>query len=93
LPTGVIKKKKVSWWKRVGIFLLGVAQIVVGAIITASTAGALTGFGLNMMIEGAKCCFESIFKPEKLNDLKKYFSQIAMNYAFALAASGLEGIK
>jgi hypothetical protein len=64
----------VSWWSRVGIFLLGVAQIFFGAIIMASTAGALTGFGLNMMIQGGKCCFDSIFRPEKLNDLYKYFS-------------------
>jgi hypothetical protein len=54
----------VSWQKRVGVFLLGVAQIVVGAIITASTSGLLTGFGYAMMINGAKFCFDSIFRPE-----------------------------
>ena len=68
------RRKKKRWWKRIVVFLLGVAQIVVGAIITASTAGALSGFGVNMMVEGAKDCFNSIFSSDKLNDLKKYFS-------------------
>lgn len=76
-----------------GVFLLGVAQIIVGSIIVASTAGALTGFGVTMMLEGAKYCFDSIFRPEQLEDLNKYFTKTAMTYAFALASSGLEGIK
>ena len=92
-PKGTIKKKKVSFWKRLGVFLLGVAQIVVGAIIVAKTSGALTNFGVTMMMEGAKWCFDSIFSPEELDSLGKYFSQTAMNYAFSLATSGLEGIK
>lgn len=45
------------------------------------------------MMEGAKWCFDSIFRPEQLEDLGKYMSQTAIKYAFALAASGLEGIK
>lgn len=64
LPKGSIKKKKVSFWKRLGVFLLGVVQIVVGSLIVASTAGALTNFGVTMMMEGAKWCFDSIFRPE-----------------------------
>lgn len=69
------------------------AQIIIGAIITASTAGALTGFGVNMMIQGATCCYDSIFRPEQLEDLTEYFGEIAKSYAFSLAVSGLEGIK
>ena len=45
------------------------------------------------MMEGAKYCFDSIFRPEQLENLSKYFSKTAIKYAFALAASGLEGIK
>lgn len=92
LPVPIVKKKKkkkVGFWKRLGVFLLGVAQIVCGAIILASTSGLLTGFGVTMMTEGARYCFDSIFRPEVLNDLKKYFTETAMRYAFALAASGL----
>lgn len=63
LPKAVIKKKKVSFWKRLTVFLLGIAQIFIGAIIVASTAGALTNFGVTMMMEGAKYCFDSIFRP------------------------------
>jgi hypothetical protein len=69
--------------------VLGVIQIVVGSIIVASTAGALTNFGITMMMEGAKWCFDSIFRPEELENLGKYMSQTALKYAFALAASGL----
>jgi hypothetical protein len=79
-------------WKRVGIFLFGVAQIVIGAIITAATAGALGGFGFNAMTEGVYCCFDSIFSPEKLDDLKKYFSPIVTNYVLSIYLSGFKGI-
>jgi len=48
------------------VFFLGVVQIVVSSIIVASTAGALHGFGVSMMMEGAKWCFDAIFKPERL---------------------------
>jgi len=75
------------------VFFLGVVQIVVGSIIVASTAGALHGFGVSMMMEGAKWCFDSIFKPERLRELGKYMSQTAIRHAFALAVYGLEGIR
>ena len=93
MPKPIVKKKKVSFWKRLTVFILGVAQIILGAIIVASTAGALTSFGVTAMMEGAKYCFDSIFRPEQLENLSKYFSKTAITYAFALAASGLEGIK
>jgi len=66
LAEGVKHKKEVSPWKRLWVFLAGVAQFVIGAIIIAQTGGALTGFGSNLMIEGAKWCFDSIFRPEEL---------------------------
>ena len=81
------------WWKRITVFLLGVAQFVIGAIIVASTGGALMGFGVTAMAEGLKYCYDSIFEPEQLEDLSKYFTQTAIKYACALVASGLEGIK
>ena len=81
------------WWKRITVFLLGVAQFVIGAIIVASTGGALMALGVGMMEEGLKYCYDSIFRPEQLEDLSKYFTQTAIKYACALVASGLEGIK
>lgn len=61
-------------WKRILVFVLGIVQIVCGALILATTAGSLNGFGISAMIEGAKDCFNALFKPELLNDLKSYYS-------------------
>jgi len=44
------------------------------------------------MMEGATNCFNSIFSPELLEDLKEYFGETALKHTFALAASGLIGI-
>lgn len=63
MPVATIKKKKVKWWKRIMIFALGVVQICMGAIILATTAGALTGLGIQAMTQGAKFCFDAIFRP------------------------------
>jgi hypothetical protein len=66
VPKIYTKKKEVPFWKRGLVFILGVAQIIIGAVILASTAGALSGFGVSMMIEGVKQCFDAVFRPELL---------------------------
>ncbi len=65
MPKVVVKKieKKVSFWKRLIAFCLGVLQVVIGTIILAGTAGAFTGLGTHMIIEGTKDIYNSIFKP------------------------------
>ena len=50
-------------WKRVLVFCLGVAQFIIGAIITSASNGALAGFGTTMMIQGIKQCFDAVFNP------------------------------
>jgi hypothetical protein len=37
-------------WKRALVFLLGVAQIVIGSLIVYSSAGSLTSFGTHMIL-------------------------------------------
>ena len=85
----MIKKKNVNSSKRIGIFLLGVAQIICGAIILNATSGALSGFGVTMMMEGAKYCFDSVFRSDLIDDLRGYFTETAINYSFSLATPGV----
>ena len=63
-------KKKVSWWKRVLGFVLGVFQICVGALIVASTCGAAAGFGSFMIQDGITDCFKALFSPQVFDNLK-----------------------
>jgi hypothetical protein len=68
----------VPWWKRALVFALGVIQIVVGALIVAYTGGACLGLGLTMIREGCMDVYNSIFRPEVLQDLGKYFGAKAV---------------
>jgi hypothetical protein len=72
---------------------LGVFQVIIGAVIISATGGALAGFGTNMIMEGLKDCYNAIFSPEQIEDLGKYFSDKAINYAFSLTLAGFKGCR
>ncbi len=57
------------------MFALGVLQICIGALIIANTGGAAAGFGNFMIKSGIKDCFNALFRPEVIDDLKRYFSE------------------
>lgn len=46
-----------------------------------------------MITRGVKCCFDALFNPEICNDLRKYFSDRALEYTIDLALLGKSGIK
>jgi hypothetical protein len=46
--------------KRLGVFILGLGQIILGGLIT--NAG-LANLGANVVMEGVRDCFNSIFNP------------------------------
>ena len=93
LPKAVIKKKKTPWWKRALIFCFGVLQICIGALILSAGSANVAGFGASMITRGVKCCFDALFNPEICNDLRKYFSDRALEYTIDLALLGKSGIK
>lgn len=55
-------------------FALGVLQICIGALIISATSGAAAGFGAFMIQSGIWDCINAVFRPEVLDDLKKYYS-------------------
>jgi hypothetical protein len=50
VPKVITKKKEVPWWKRALVFILGVAQIIIGTCIIACSSGLFTGFGVSMIV-------------------------------------------
>lgn len=66
-------KKEVSIWKRSFVFALGVLQICIGALIVSATTGAIN-FGAFMIQSGIKDCIDSVFRPEVIRELKKYYT-------------------
>jgi hypothetical protein len=58
-----VSKKDIKFLKRSLVFLLGIAQVVIGSLILANTGGILAGFGLAFITNGIKGCFDSIFNP------------------------------
>jgi hypothetical protein len=81
----------VPWSKRALVFCLGVIQIIIGGAIIAASEGALTGFGITMMLEGMKDCFNAIFSPEQIEDLGQYFNQKVITYSISLVLAGTKG--
>ncbi len=79
------------WLKRALVFCLGVIQIIIGGAIIAASEGALTSFGITMILEGMKDCFNAIFSPEQIEDFGKYFNEKVVTYAFSLVLAGVEG--
>ena len=89
-----IKKKKTPWWKRALVFCFGVLQICIGALIlNAASSVGLANFGASMVTRGVQSCFDALFNPEVCNELKKYFTEKAIEYTVDLALLGSEGIK
>ncbi len=71
---GFLILKLLSWWKRLLVFVLGVFQICIGALIISATSVAAAGFGAFMIQSGFKDCMNALFRPELLNDLSKYYT-------------------
>jgi hypothetical protein len=46
-----------------------------------------------MVLKGCKDCFNAIFNPEVLHDLRAYYSDRVLSYTVALVSSGYSGIQ
>jgi hypothetical protein len=87
----VEEKLPTPWWSIIGVFLLGIAQIVAGAILTAWTGGSLgkglIAEGVSDLIVGVKAAISGTFS------WAAYAMQKAISLAISIISSGWESIK
>ncbi len=84
-----VKKEKREFWGALLAIALGVVQIVVGAAITFFSTGAAVGFGVRLMIDGAKDILKGINGLISGHfDLKQYFKEKAIDLLVNIVISG-----
>lgn len=92
MPEAVVYKKKKSKWKRFVAFCLGALQVCVGLLIMGASAGAAMPLGISLIKGGITDISNSLFNPDVLEDLKKYYSNRALEYTTTLALLGTSGL-
>ncbi|XP_058859141.1 uncharacterized protein LOC117434967 [Acipenser ruthenus] len=55
-----VEEKPRFCWEGLGVFLLGVIQIVGGVLLTALTAGTLSSIGMALITEGVSDCIDGV---------------------------------
>ena len=84
-----VKKKAKFSWLALGVFLLGVGQIVVGACLAVLTVGTLSSVGMGLIAEGVSDCIDGVVGMVTGEfDLKDWAISKACSIGLSLACGG-----
>lgn len=85
----------VDWWAVIGVFLIGLAQMVAGAAIAIFSFGAASSFGIGMIMEGVSDVVTAV-RDGIINrnfDWKNWGIMKAISYTVSIVVAGLGALK
>ena len=85
-----VEKKPTFSWAALGVFILGVAQIVAGACLVVLSTGTMSSFGMGLISEGVSDCIDGVVGMVTNEfDLKDWAISKACSIALSVACGGV----
>jgi preprotein translocase subunit SecA len=87
--------KPIPWWSVIGLFLIGLVQLVAGAVLTVCTLGVMASVGSGLMSEGVSDMITAV-KDGIINrdfNWESWGIQKAISLAVSVICAGLSALK